>query len=63
MFFMPYSEKDRADGRADRPVVNTYDSGYEHSIEHVIYLRHLVDQEIEVIEEPVSPAEVRGVAV
>lgn len=60
---MAYSERDRADGRADRPVVTTYDSGYEHSIEHMIYLRHVVDEEIEIVEEPVSPAQVRGVAV
>ena len=60
---MAYSEKDRADGRADRPVVTTYDSGYEHSIEHLIYLKNLVDQETEIVEEPVSPAQVRGVAV
>jgi hypothetical protein len=48
---MNFAEINRADGKADRPVIASYDSGYEHSLEHLIYVRHLLDETIEPVEE------------
>jgi hypothetical protein len=32
------------DGKADRPLVTSYDSGYEHSFEHYAHVRGLVEE-------------------
>lgn len=37
------TEKDRADGRASRPVITSYDSEYEHGLEHMIDVQCLVE--------------------
>lgn len=26
------------------PILTSYDSGYEHSLEHLVYVRHLVEE-------------------
>ncbi len=53
---MAYSEKDRADGRSDRPVITSYDSGYEHGLEHLIQLQTLVQEAAEEVEVKEAPA-------
>jgi hypothetical protein len=61
---MVYTEKDRADGRAGRPIITSYDSGYEHGLEHLIHVRSLVEeaaQEVELKEAPATYA-IPGVA-
>lgn len=39
-------------GRADRPVITSFDSGYEHGLEHLIFVRQLVDEAVEDIRDP-----------
>ena len=53
---MVYTEKDRADGRADRPLITSYDSGYEHGLEHLIHVRSLVEEAAEEVEVKEAPA-------
>jgi hypothetical protein len=36
--------KSNPDGRAPRPLITSYDSGYEHSFEHYAEVRQLVDE-------------------
>ena len=59
------TEKDRADGRASRPVVTSYDSEYEHGLEHMIDVQCLVEdaaaEEMEVRAEPLAHS-IPGVA-
>jgi len=61
---MAYTEKDRADGRADRPIITSYDSGYEHGLEHMIHVQSLVEdaaEEMELKAEPLAHS-IPGVA-
>ena len=53
---MVYTEKDRSDGRADRPVITSYDSGYEHGLEHLIQVQTLVQEAAEEAEVKEAPA-------
>ena len=52
------TEKDRADGRASRPVITSYDSEYEHGLEHMIDVQCLVEdaaaEEMEVKAAPLA---------
>ena len=60
---MAYTEKDRADGKADRPIITSYDSGYEHGLEHLIHLQSLVAEAAEEAEIKETPAySIPGVA-
>lgn len=60
---MAFTDVNHADGKIDRPVITSYDSGYEHSLEHLIFVRHLVDQAIEDVEEPAIEHEMPAIAV
>ena len=53
---MVYAEEDRADGRADRPIITSYDSGYEHGLEHLIHVRCLVEEAEVAVEVKEAPA-------
>jgi hypothetical protein len=53
---MVYTEKDRADGKADRPIITSYDSGYEHGLEHLILVRSLVEEAAEEVAVKEAPA-------
>jgi hypothetical protein len=53
---MVYREKDRADGKADRPIITSYDSGYEHGLEHLILVRSLVEEAAEEVTVKEAPA-------
>lgn len=60
---MAYTEKDRPNGKADRPMITSYDSGYEHGLEHLIHVRSLVEEAAEEVNEPPAKAAVMsGVA-
>jgi hypothetical protein len=39
------------EGNTDRPLITTYDSDRQHSFEHLVYLRHLVEHASEEITE------------
>lgn len=47
------------DGKAVRPSITSYDSGYEHSFEHYAYVRKLVEEAHEEFLEPAPDAEER----
>jgi len=53
---MVSTEKDRADGRADRPIITSYDSGYEHGLEHMLHVRSLVEEAADEVEVKEAPA-------
>ena len=61
---MVYAEENRTDGRADRPIITSYDSGYEHGLEHLIHVRCLVLEAEEAVELKEAPGgySIRGVA-
>lgn len=60
---MAYTENDRPNGKADRPMITSYDSGYEHGLEHLIHVRSLVEEAAEEVNEPAARAAVMpGVA-
>ena len=42
----------KKDGSAGRPPITTYDSGYEHSLEHMAYVQGLVDEAAAEMQEP-----------
>ena len=44
------------DGKANRPIITSYDSGYEHGLEHLIQLQTLVDEAAEEVEVKEAPA-------
>lgn len=51
--------KSTSDGRVPRPLITSYDSGYEHSFEHYAYVRGLVDEAHEEFMEAAPEADER----
>ena len=51
-----------SNGKAVRPLITSYDSGYEHSLEHHVYVRRLVVEADEEFLEPAPEAGERGIA-
>jgi hypothetical protein len=61
---MAHEMTDRVAGKSKRPIITSYDSGYEHSLEHLVFVRQMVEEtvvEIE-IDEPDESYEITAIA-